>query len=178
LAHATLTGRYDQVNFTSARAAKLDEDAHFRPLQNWAARLVALPSRREFHRQAIGLGLLKSVSASEYLKNQRKFDRFDAIGPGRDLLDPETETNAATGLLRSCLTTLKQSCARRGLHWIRVLRQVALENHVLDTLDIALDLSKGQGGQATGNTRSKADQEAAAATPPASKNTRSKGASK
>jgi hypothetical protein len=67
----------------------------------------------------------------------------------------------ATGMLRSCLSTLKSECARRGLHWIKVLRQIALENHVLDVLGIALDLSKGQGGQTVGNTRSKADQDAA-----------------
>jgi lambda family phage portal protein len=161
ISYYTLTGQYGQTSFTSVRAAKLDEDAHIRPLQNWFASHVALPIRREFHRQAIGLGLLKTVSAEDYLDNERRFNRFDAIGPGRDLLDPETETNATTGLLRSCLTTLKQACARRGQHWIRVLRQIALENHVLGTLGIALDLSKGQGGQAVGNTRSKADQEAA-----------------
>jgi lambda family phage portal protein len=178
ISYYTLSGRYDQTSFSSVRAAKLDEDAHVRPLQNWFASRVALPVRREFHRQAIGLGLLKSVNADRYLANPRRFNRFDAIGAGRELLDPESETNAATGLLRSCLTTLKQQCARRGLHWIRVLRQIALENHVLDMLGIALDLSKGQGGQTIGNTRSKEDQQAAAQTAAAPKNTRSKGAKK
>jgi hypothetical protein len=109
--------------FTSVRAAKLDEDAHFRPLQNWFARRVALPVRREFHRQAIGLGLLKSVTADQYLANPRQFNRFDAIGAGpRACSIRNRDERATTGLLRSCLTTLKQqSCARRGLHWIRVL---------------------------------------------------------
>jgi hypothetical protein len=44
-----------------------------------------------------------------------------------------------------------------------VLRQIALENRLLDILEIALDLSKGQGGQVVGNTRSKRDQQEAAA---------------
>jgi lambda family phage portal protein len=178
LSYYTLTGKYANTSFTSARAATLAEDCHIRPLQNWFAGLVALPVRREFHRQAIALGLLKTVSPRDYVGNPRQYNRFDAIGPGRDLLDPDSETNATIGLMRGCLTTLKQACAKRGLHWIKVLRQIALENHVLDVLDIALDLSKGQGGQAAGNTRSKSDQEEAAAAAAAPKNTRTKGAKK
>lgn len=159
ISYYTLTGRYDRTNYTSVRGALLAEDSHFRPLQQWFAGQVALPIRREFHRQAIALGKLKSVTAEQYLANKRRYNRFDAIGAGRELLDPEAETNAATGKLRCCLTTLKIECARRGLHWIRVLRQIALENRLLDVLEIALDLSKGQGGQTIGNTRSKRDQQ-------------------
>lgn len=162
LSYYSLTGRYDRTNYTSVRGALLAEDSHIRPLQNWFASTVALPIRRDFHRQAIALGKLKSVSAEQFLKNPRRYSRFDAIGAGRDLLDPEAETNAATGKLRACLTTLKQECARRGQHWIRVLRQVALENRLLELLDISLDLSKGQGGQVVGNTRSRRDQKDAA----------------
>jgi hypothetical protein len=44
LSYYTLTGQYGQTSFTSVRAAKLAEDAHFRPLQNWFAGHVALPS--------------------------------------------------------------------------------------------------------------------------------------
>lgn len=154
ISYYTLTGRYEKTNYTSCRGALLAEDSHFRPLQNWFASHVALPIRRQFHREAIGLGLMKSVSAKDYLASPRRYRRFDAIGAGRELLDPEAETSAAQGKLRSCLTTLKLECARRGLHWIRVLRQVALENRLLDVLEIAMDLSKGQGGQVSGNTRS------------------------
>jgi lambda family phage portal protein len=178
LSYYSLTGKYANTSFTSARAATLAEDCHIRPLQNWFAGLVALPIRREFHRQAIALGLLTTVSPRDYVANPRRYGRFDAIGPGRDLLDPDNETNATIGLMRSCLTTLKNACAKRGLHWIRVLRQIALENHVLDVLDIALDLSKGQGGQTVGNTRSKSDQEDAAKAAAAPKNTRTKGATR
>jgi capsid protein len=137
----------------------LAEDGHIRPLQNWFAAHVALPIRRDFQRQAIALGKLKSVTPRDYRDNPRRFSRFDAIGAGRELLDPEAETNAITGKMRACLTTLKEACARQQKHWIRVLRQIQLENRLLDILGIALDLSKGQGGQVTGNTRSKHDQQ-------------------
>ncbi len=160
ISYYTLTGRYESTNFSSARAALLAEDAHIRPLQNWFAAQIALPIRRDFHRQTIGLGKLQSVTARDYVANPRRYDRFDAIGAGRELLDPSAESDATANKLRTCLTTLKQECARRGQHWIRVLRQVALENRLLDLLEIALDLSKGQGGQVAGNTRSRDKQDA------------------
>lgn len=154
LSYYTLTGRMDKSNYTAIRGALLAEDGHIRPLQNWFARRVALPMRREFQRQAIGLGKLKSVSASQFLKNERSYSRFDAVGAGRDLLDPEAENNATLGKLRGGLTTLKIECARRQLHWIKVLRQMALENRLAELLGVVLDFSKGQGGQVDGNTRS------------------------
>jgi hypothetical protein len=40
------------------------------------------------------------------------------------------------------------------LHWIKVLRQMALENRLAKLLGVVLDFSKGQGGQVDGNTRS------------------------
>ena len=154
ISYYTLSGRYDKTNYTSVRGALLAEDSHIRPLQNWYAGKIALPIRRSFHRQAIALGKLKSVSPADFLDNMRRYNRFDAIGAGRELLDPEAETNAAQGKMRSCLTTLKEECAKRQKHWIKVLRQIQLENRLLDILKISLDLSKGQGGQVTGNTRS------------------------
>lgn len=155
ISYYTLTGRYDKTNYTSVRGALLDEDGTVRPLQQWFATHVALPMRRDFTRQAIALGRLKSITAADYLANPQRYERFDCIGGGRELLDPQAETEAAAGKLRGCLTTLKLECARRGLHWIRVLRQVALENRLLEVLGISLDLSKGQGGQVSGNTRKK-----------------------
>ena len=163
LSYFTMTGRYQETSYTAVRGALLAEDSHIRPLQNWYATTVALPIRNDFQRQAIALGKLKSVSAEELLANPRRYNRFDAVGAGRELLDPEAETNAAVGKLRACLTTLKAEAARRGRHWIRDLRQIALENRLLSILGIAMDLSKGQGGQTVGNTRDKKDQEAAAA---------------
>jgi lambda family phage portal protein len=155
ISYYSLTGRMDKSNYTAIRGALLAEDGHIRPLQNWFARRVALPMRREFQRQAISLGKLKSVSASQFLKNERKYSRFDAVGAGRDLLDPEAENNATLGKLRGCLATLKIECARRQLHWIKVLRQRALENRLSGRLGVVLDFSKGQGGQVEETTGAK-----------------------
>lgn len=157
LSYYTLTGRYDQTSFSSVRAAKLDEDLHVRPIQQWHAGRMALPIRRDFSRQAVAAGLIKSVSAAELLANPSRFERFDAMGPGRDYLDPEAEYGAAAGRCRSAFSTLKLECARRGLHWIRVLRQIALENRVAELLKVVLDFSKGQGGQVDKSPRTAGD---------------------
>jgi len=153
VSYYTLTGDYSSTSFSSTRAAKLDEDAHILPIQRWFARQVALPIRRDFNRLAVGAGLLSTVTARQFLANERRYQRFESMGPGRDLLDPDSETNAKIGRLRSGLSTLKIECANLGRHWVRVLRQIALENHVCDMLGVVLDFSKGQGGQVTGNTR-------------------------
>jgi lambda family phage portal protein len=153
VSYYTLTGDYASTNFSSVRAAKLDEDGHIRPLQDWLAVNVALPVRRRFNSLAGVMGLFSTVTAAEFTENVRRYQRFDGMGPGRDLLDPDGETNAAISRLRAGLSTLKIECAKRGLHWVRVLRQIALENQLTSVLGVVLDFSKGQGGQVTTNTR-------------------------
>lgn len=143
----TLSGRYDQTNFSSVRAAKLDEDDNFLPIKNWFARLVALPIRKKFHAQAIAMGMITSVSASQFMRNPERYMQFDALAGGRELLAPKEETEAAAGRCRAGFSNLKIECAKRNLHWIRVLRQLAIEKRLCGVLDVVVDFSKGQGGQ-------------------------------
>jgi lambda family phage portal protein len=145
----TLTGRFEKSNYTGFRGAMLVEDAHFRPLQNWFSSRVALPIRKQFNAAAAGSGLFQNVTAAEFQRDQRRYQRFDAIGAGRQLLDPAAETDAAAARLRSGLTTLKLECARLGLHWIKVLRQLAIEQQISVKLGVTLDFSKGEGGKVT-----------------------------
>jgi len=147
LSYYTLTGRFEKSNYTGFRGAMLVEDAHVKPLQNWFSTRCVLPIRRDFNQQAAGSGLYRTITARKFVRESRKYQRFDAIGSGRQLLDPEAETSAASGRLRAGLTTLKIECARQGLHWIRVLRQRAIEDRISATLGVALDFSKGEGGK-------------------------------
>jgi lambda family phage portal protein len=148
LSYYTLTGRYDQTSFTSVRGALLAEDSHMKPLQAWFATRIALPIRSEFHRQALALDLMNHVSLSDYLDEPRKFGRFLAIGAGRDLLQPAEEIEAACAKIRSGQSTLQIECAKRGLHWIRVLLQLSREQRLAKKFGVELDFSKGNGGKA------------------------------
>lgn len=142
LSYYTLTGDYEGTNFSSSRAAKLDEDLHVKPLQNWFGTHVALRIRREFNAVAAAMGLFTSVSPAEFARNFRTYQRFDAIGNGRELLDPFKEGEARTNRLRTGISTFKEECARRNQHWIRVLMQRAIEKRVSSLFGVPLDFSK------------------------------------
>ncbi len=158
-----LTGRYQNTSYTAVRGAHLDDDAHVKPLQRWFGAGLVLDVRRQFNAQAAAAGLLKTVTVRQFAADLAKYQRFDLIGSGREALDPEAETEAAISKLRGGLSTLKIECARRGLHWIRVLRQIAIENAVSGVLGVTLDYSKGQGGQVTQSTRESQSGSSAAA---------------
>lgn len=149
ISYYTLTGRFEKSNYTGFRGAMLVEDGHIRPLQNWFSSRVVLPTRKQFNAAAAASGLYRGVTAAEFRRDERRYQRFDAIGSGRQLLDPAAETDAAAARLRSGLTTLKLECARLGLHWIKVLRQLAVEKRISEALGVILDFSKGEGGKVT-----------------------------
>lgn len=142
-----LTGRFDDTNYTGFRGALLSEDMHIRPLQGWFSRQVVLPIRRQFNLQAAAAGLYSTITPEEFRRETRRYQRFDAISSGRQLLDIKEETEGALAKLRGGLTTLKIECAREGLHWIKVLFQKAIEARVTSAIGLTLDHSKGEGGK-------------------------------
>ena len=149
----SVTGRFEKTNQSGFRGAMNFESAQMRPIQEWFGRSFVLPVRRRWNELAVGLGRLRNVTASQFNRERNRYQRFEVYGPGRSVLDPDKETEGSLTELRGGLSTLKRECARRQLHWIKVLRQVALENRIADVLGVALDHSKGQGGQRDKNTR-------------------------
>lgn len=147
----SVTGNYENTNFTSAKASKQDEDLNIKPLQQWFAIRAAIRVRKEFNAFAAAGGLYKSITPSEFRKNQRTYQRFEAVGNGRDLIDPFKEGEARTTRLRTCLSTFKEECARAGKHWIRVLMQIAVERKVADLFGVDLDFSKSGAGGSQGS---------------------------
>lgn len=154
LSYYTLTGDYERTNFSSSRAAKMDEDLHIAPLQKWFGTHVALRIRREFNAIAAASGAYRTLRPSQFRQATRTYQRFDAIGNGRDLLDPFKEGEARTARLRTGISTFKSECAKRGEHWIKVLMQLAIEKKIKGLFGVELDVSKpgnGSAGQASGN---------------------------
>ncbi len=147
------TGRYEN-SYTASRGAQLDDDLYIKPLQGWFGRQVILPVRRAVNAQFAMLRTYGSLSPAAFLRDEIRYQQFGVIGPGREQLDPEKETEAVLGKLRAGLTTLKIECARRGLHWVRVLMEIAREKAVAAHFGLTLDFSKGQGGERKGDTRS------------------------
>ena len=106
--------------------------------------------------------MIQSVSPRQFRQKFDRYQNFNCIGPGRDLLDAVKENDAAIGKLRGGLSTLQIECAKRGLHWLHVLRQIKLELIVRNKLGITLDYSKGNGGK-PGESAGKESQTNAAA---------------
>lgn len=155
LSYYTLTGDYASTNFSSSRAAKMDEDGHMNPLKAWFGTHVALRMRRDFNAIAAASGAYHSLRPAEFRRNVRTYQRFDAIGNGRDLLDPYKEGEARTARMRTGISTFKEECAKGGKHWIKVLMQLALEKKVSKLFGVELDFSKaGAGEQQGGNQAS------------------------
>lgn len=149
LSYYSVTGDYESTNYSSSKGAKQDEDLSIRPLQDWFACHVALPVRREFNAIACGAGLINAVRPAEFRRNERTYQRFDAVGNGRDLIDPYKEGEARTTRLRTGLSTFKEECAKAGKHWIRELMQIAVERKVAKIFGVTLDFSKS-GAQVDG----------------------------
>ena len=103
--------------------------------------------------------MIEAVKPQEFNRHRDRYQRFDAIGAGRDLLDPLKETDAAMARLRGGLTTLKLECAKRGLHWIKVLMQQAVELRIAKMYGVPLDWSKGQGGNVAAGDDTGGEQE-------------------
>jgi len=140
-----LTRDYQNHSYTSARAAHLDDDAHIKPLQRFFAAKISLPIRRRVNAMSAGLGLLRSKTPREFRRDMVRLQQFEAMGPGREQLDPEKETEAAISKLRAGLSNLQIENGRRQQHWVRVLLQRVIEDNVSEALGVTLDYSKGQG---------------------------------
>lgn len=142
LSYYTLTGDYESTSFSSARGAKIDEDGHIEPMKNWFATHVALRMRRDFNAIAAATGMFRSLRPAEFKANERTYQRFDAIGNGRDLLDPFKEGEARTARMRTGISTFKEECAKRNKHWIKVLMQLAIEKKIKAMFGVDLDHTK------------------------------------
>lgn len=146
ISYYSLTGDYAATNFSSTRAAKLDEDLFIGPTQQWFGRCVALPVRRTFNAMAGAGGRFASITPAEFRRNFRTYQKFDVIANGRDLLDPFKEGEARTARLRTKLSSYKDECAKKNKHWIRELMQQSIERQVFELFGVEPDFSKGGGG--------------------------------
>jgi capsid protein len=136
LSYHRLTGDTQRSSYTAIRASHLDDAAMVRPVQQFFGRKVSLRVRQEHTLQAAGFGRYRRMTANYLAKNLWSTLRFDVIGPGREQLDPEKETDAALARIRGGTSTLKIECGLRGLHYRAVLRQLAKEQDLAEQLGL------------------------------------------
>ncbi|MFO8015252.1 MAG: phage portal protein, partial [Phycisphaerae bacterium] len=118
-----LTRDYSGTTYVSARAAHMDDRAAFRPLQGYLGRRLVLPIRREWTRQMAAYGQFRSLSASQYARQKRRWERLTLQPPGWEATDPEKEADSDLALIAAGIETLESVCARRGRNWRQVILQ-------------------------------------------------------
>lgn len=134
-----LTRDYRGHSYTAARAAHLDDDAHIKPVQKWFCRQISIPIRRRFTEIYAARNLFATVTAREFVRDYWRYTKFNALGPGREQLDPEKETSAASERMRSGVSTLEIENGRRQQYWVQVLMQLGLEAKVAERVGVKLD---------------------------------------
>ncbi len=164
LAYTTLTGDFAATSFTSAHGAMNEENAYFRPLQRRCSRSLVKPVRREHLVYAVAHGRIRSLSATQYRQDPSKWSRVLAQPPGRDMLNPLDQTEAANSRMRGGQTTLADECGATGRNWRQTLRMKARIEREARRLGTSVDWSKGGGEPSTADNRDARELDATSAT--------------
>lgn len=147
LSHLAYSGRWANLSYTAGRGAQLDDERHCKPLRRFWGTQFVVPVRQAVNAQMIAMGRMTSMRSSVFESNLWQYNRHLIVGPGREYLDPEGESDSARSKLGAGLSTLQIELGKLGLHWVRVLRQIQIEEHLLAKLGISLDYTKGGGQQ-------------------------------
>ena len=153
LAYTTLTGDFAATSFTSAHGAMNEENAYFRPLQRRCARSLIKPVRREHLVHAVAYGQLRTLTAAQYREQPTRWRRVLAQPPGRDMLNPLDQSEAANSRMRGGQTTLADECGATGRNWRQTLRMKARIEREARRLGTSVDWSKGGGEPSTADNR-------------------------
>lgn len=123
-----LTADYSQVNFSSARMARL---SHWRSVESWRWNLL-IPQLdhvwRWWAEMAGGLNGWPEMPGVRWSP------------PPPPMLDPQTEARALTAQVRSGQKTLREALRERGKDPDSHLQEIADTNEVLDQLGVHLDV--------------------------------------
>lgn len=156
---ARLTRDYRNHSYTSARAAHLDDDAHIKPLQQFVAKKISIPVHRRVNEWHAAMGLYQAMNAAEFFANFRRYQAFQAIGPGREHLDPSKDTEPALRRVNGGISTLAAENAKLQQFWIDVLTQRKYETELIAELGVMVDLSKGAGDPTANQSSQRADED-------------------
>jgi len=144
-----LTRDYTGNTFLAARAARLDDQAAFRPLQFYVGRNLLMHVHRRVTAQLAAYGRFKHLTARTYASSPRRWNRADFLFPGIPEIDVEKGTDALLAQLAAGLITHKEACATFGRKYRRVLKQRAREVAMiakLEGLQVSYDRPSTPGG--------------------------------
>jgi lambda family phage portal protein len=143
MSYLALTGDFSQTSFTSAHGAANEDDAYFRPLQQWFGKRLVLPVYRQVLTGMVAAGSIQNVSATQFRSQPRRWLRAKLQCAGRAQLDPTKQTEAAVARIRAGLSTLEDEAGSLGKHWRKLILQRKREQQFAESHGVTLDFSKG-----------------------------------
>jgi lambda family phage portal protein len=138
VSYAALSGDLRDVNFSSLRQGVLDERAGYQVMQTFARDHFYVPAGCGWIPMAITAGQahieLPPVDDPDYYA-----DRMTFQPRGWDWVDPLKDVGADRAAIESGLSSLQESCAKRGKDWRDVLDQRAREEEYAKKLGLTLN---------------------------------------
>jgi lambda family phage portal protein len=137
-----LTRDYSGTTYVAARAARLDDKSGFEPTQDYLGKRLPRVVRREWTRVMAAYGQFRTLSATQFRKQERRWTRTALLYPAVDEIDTEKETDADLAAIAGGIETLESICARKGRNWRRVLKQRAREVAYAKRLGLELNYDR------------------------------------
>jgi lambda family phage portal protein len=137
LSYERLTRDYSQTNYSSNRAADLEDRRDFRPLQEAMIRQLCEPVWRKFLASAVEADKFTSFpDVFTFVANYDRYAEHVWQAPGWEWVDPVKEVTADILAVEKGFDTLADSLGRRGKDWRDVLRQRKVEQDFADKLEL------------------------------------------
>jgi lambda family phage portal protein len=133
LSYEAVSRDYSKVNFSSARAAILEDRKNYRVRQGRQIRNLGQPFWEMLLEEAFLRGDLGDVP---FMQFPYEMTRADWNPPGWEWVDPVKEVKAAETALQLNLTTLADELAKQGRDWEEILRQRSREEILRNELGL------------------------------------------
>lgn len=128
ISYEQLTMDWSRVNYSSARAALNEVWRSTQRMQHAFVEQVVTPIYYAVIEEAFDKGFLKAPKgAPDFWENPGAYLHARWIGPGRGIIDPLKEAEAATMRMEGLTSTLEIECAQLGHDYLDVLDQIQVE---------------------------------------------------
>ena len=137
VSYEDLTGDYSNVNYSSARMARL---RHWSRVEDWRWRMVIPQLCEPVWAWAMQAATIAGVPGGD-LGGGDSFVPMPATwsAPPLPMIEPDKEGLAYTRNVRAGLMSLSEALRERGYDPTEVLEEIASDNELLDELDVTLD---------------------------------------
>lgn len=145
LRYSAISGDYSDANYSSERAAQLDDRDGWKALQQIFIRGFRLRIHQMWLQQAVFARAITGVSVDEYMADNEKFEAVKFKPRGWGWVDPTKEVAAYKEAIKSNLTTQTRviSMTGGGDDIEEVLEERRSELDLAESLDLTSDVDPG-----------------------------------